>query len=93
MSPYDMDRDFFDDYDYYYNDPGICRRCGNDFYGTGVICQDCGEEMNGRQDSEYNIKGERRDAKRAKNRYGLVRHLDPDLRPVKMRTPKIKVVK
>ena len=66
-----------------------CRECGDVTYDVD-ICAECWALERAMERQEITTKAERREAKRVKGRYGPVRHLEGDYRPVKMRKPKVR---
>lgn len=79
---------FYDSYDY----QGECERlyCNNAIYGEQKVCNECAIEDGKMELLEYSeTRGQRRESKRSRGRYGMVKHLPGDFRPMKM--PKGKV--
>jgi hypothetical protein len=71
-----------------------CRKCGVSVWAY-TICSPCHleeeeEKMYDIEDQVY-TKAERREAKKGKAKYGMIRHLEPNIRPVKIRRPKVTV--
>ena len=82
--------DWYDTYDYW----ETCRKCGVSVWAS-TLCMDCEaeqkeQEMYDIEDQVY-TKAERREAKKGKAKYGMVKHLEPNVRPVKIRRPKVTV--
>lgn len=85
-------RDVMDYPDYwedYYTD---CTVCGGTTFVGQPLCQTCREEEEDLELLEYNAtRGQRREAQREKARRGMVKHLEPNVRPRKMPKPNVRV--
>lgn len=91
MSATPWDDTLWDDVEAYAYD-GECDQdgCTNSVYSGRETCQDCREELERADLIEYSdTKGQRREAHRQRDRMGMVKHLEPNVRPAKM--PKSKV--
>lgn len=90
-----------DDYDIdlsYYSDYAECSRCPNPVYGLPwdhkgpILCSDCRDEERGLDQLEYDDPhASRRDAHRERGRRGMVKHSEPNVRPMKLPKPKVSV--
>lgn len=89
----ELERDYEEDQRYYdlWDAYDVCPKCDmHSIFKGQDSCDECRKEEEDLELLEYSeTKGQRREARRSRGRYGMVKHLEPNVRPASF--PKVKV--